>query len=127
MKYPTRNGLIIPPTELYLPPTELQLNTKHATNNHHGYFERGSYANGPRWRSMFRSLVTNVYPMLVTDHIELHNEFDAPKMPKDYQMIDTLDEYAFNNGAIDLVREKKTNSTYQVPLEQWERIRDGKT
>jgi len=127
MKYPTRDGLVIPPTELYTPPTELQLNTRRATTNHHAYFERSDYMVGPRWRGVFRNLVTNVYPLLVPDHIDLHNEFNGPKMPKDSLMIDVIDEYALLHGAVDLVKEKKTNEVYQLPLDQWGKIRDGKT
>jgi hypothetical protein len=109
--------------EFYASPTEAQLHTRHATNNHHVYFDRADYIHGPRWRGIFRSLVPHVYPMLVTDHFDLHDQFDAPKMPRDGLMIDVIDEYAALNGVLNLVHEKRTNETYQITLEQWERIR----
>lgn len=123
MKYPLRNGLIVPPTEFYAPPTEIQLKTRHATNNHHGYYNRGDYVHGPRWRGLFRSLVPHVFPMLVTDHMNLHEEFDAPKMPSDSKMIEVLDEYVSLHGVLNLVHENKTCETYQLTAEQWGKIR----
>lgn len=124
MRYPTRGGLIIPPVELNFPtPTPEQLNTRRATTIHHGYWEKRRY--DIRHRAVFRSLITNVYPLLVDDHIRLHMDFDAPKQPHDSLMIEVVDDYLAVNGVVECIREKKTRTTYLIQPEEWQQIRNG--
>lgn len=124
MKYPTRLGLIVSPYEMFTPPTESERQVRRLTNNHHGYYDKDHYHHD-RWRSVFRSLITNVYPMFVDDHEALHDRFSPPVMPRDSQMVDVLDQYAMENGQLDLVYEKRTRQSYVVSLEQWDSIKNG--
>jgi hypothetical protein len=126
MRYPTRQGgLIVPPTELgFHAPTPEQFNTRRLTTNHHGYFERHRYAD-LRYRMVFRNLVSNVYNLLADEHVSLHEQFDAPKRPRDSLMIEVLDDYLVMNGVIECIREKQTRQTYQIQPEEWRHIKRG--
>ena len=126
MKYPTRAGLIVSPYEFYTPPTEVQLNTRRATTVHHGYFERRRYRDN-QLQQIFRSLITNTYPLLVTDHIELHEEFCGPIIPRPSLMVEVLDQYAEEHGQLDLIYEKRTRQSYVMGVEQYQLIREGRS
>lgn len=119
MRYPTRNGLVIPVEEMGYTPTE---RVRRATTNHHNYWERDRY-NDVRFRSVFRNLVTNVTTLLIPEHVDLHERFDAPKRPSDVLMIDVVEEYLSLHGAIHCVKEKRTNEVYQIEAPEWEHIK----
>jgi hypothetical protein len=121
MRYPTRNGLAIGPSELGLDTPEHQ---KGKTNNHHLYFRRQSYNCVPH-RQIFRGLVPHVQPLWIAEHTALHERYDPPKMPQDNLMIDVIEEYLSLNGVLDVVREHQTNSSYQLTAHQWEGIKRG--
>lgn len=125
MRWPTRNGLIIPPHEIgfHVPTTE-ELNTRRAVTIHHGYWERERYL-GLRHRTVFRNLITNVYPLLANEHTRLHEDFDAPRRPKDSLMIEVLDDFISLHGVIECIREKQTRSTYLIQPEDWAGIKRG--
>lgn len=125
MKYPRMaNGLIVPPYELgFTIPSAEQLHTRRRTTNHHGYFYHADYSR--RLHSVFRNLVSNVYPLLEEEHTRLHRDFDAPIKPKDTVMIDVIDEYLSLHGVIDCVKEKRTRETYQLTAMEWERVVHG--
>lgn len=118
MKYPTRSGLAIPPSELGYAEVPHE---RRRTNNHHLYYERYRY--DQRWRSVFRNLTSHVQPMLIEEHTDLHERFDSPRVPNDTLMIDVVEEYLSLNGAIDCVREKRTQETYQIQEEEWQMIK----
>jgi len=118
MRYPTRNGLVVPPQELGLRVVEHQ---RRVTSNHHLYWPRGNYQ-GPV-SHLFRALVTNVVPMIIQDHELLHHEYSAPQMPKEGLMIDVIDEYVALNGAVHAVYDRKTMEQYQITANQWARLR----
>ena len=123
--YPTRNGLIISPYELgYAVPTLEQLNTRKVVNIHHGYFNRMRY-HDERYKSVFRNLISNVYPLLFNDHQCLHEDYDQPKPPKPQAMIDVVEEYLSIHGIVECIREKQTRQTYVIQPEEWFNIRDG--
>lgn len=117
-RYPSRNGLAIPVTELGYSVVEPQ---RRVTNNHHLYFERNRYRQPIH--QLFRGLVTNVYTMYIHDHTELHEKYDRPFVPELSKMYDVLEEYIALNGVLDVVKEQKTNQTYQVTTDQWELVR----
>ena len=122
MKYPTRNGLVISPYEIFDIPTKQDLNTRRRTTRHHAYWQRNDYRDN-RIHSVFRNLVTNVYDLLQDQHENLHHDFDAPPKPKDSLMIDVVEEYLSLNGTIDCIREKRTHEIYQLTSDQWASIR----
>lgn len=125
MKYPTRrSGLIVPPAEIGLTvPTPEQLQTRRVCTVHHGYWERHRY--DIRHRAVFRSLVTNTFPLLAEEHVDLHEKFDAPKRPRDSLMIEVLDDYLVMNGVIECVKEKATRQVYRIQPEEWTVIKKG--
>lgn len=124
-RYPTRNGLIISPYELgYIQPTEADRAIRGETQNHHSWWPKRNYET--RVQSVFRNLVTNVYPMLVEEHnghFGLHDRYDPPKMPTDVQMIDVVEQYIAENGVIHAIHEKRTNDVYRIHPDQWAQIR----
>jgi hypothetical protein len=125
VRYPTRNGLIIPPSELgFSVPSPEALERRGAVTTHHGYYERARYID-VRFRCVFRNLVSNTYNLLAEEHTALHEDFDAPKRPKDVLMIDVLDDYMALHGVIECIREKKTRTTYQIQPEEWRHIKRG--
>jgi len=119
MRYPTRNGLVIPPLELGFSLVEPR---RGVTTNHHSYWEREAYRT-TRWRSVFRNLVTNVTPLPVIEHVSLHEKYTPPVMPKDTLMIDVIEEQLAQDGVINCVFEQKTNRTYQIEPEAWVQIK----
>lgn len=119
MRYPTRNGLVIPPIELGY---EIMRPKRRETTNHHGYFNKAHYSDVSH-RRVFRGLITNVYTLGIHDHQELHETYGPPVMPKDILMIDVVEEYLANNGVIDVVREKRTCQTYQIESDTWQNIK----
>lgn len=120
-RYPSRNGLALHPQELGFEIVE----PKHRlTNNHHRYFCGNAYRE--RIPRLFRGLETHVHTLLIPAHSALHRQYPEPVMPKEWQMVDVLDEYMTINGVLNVIRESKTNESYQIQPEQWQRIRDGK-
>ncbi len=125
MRYPTRGGLILPPSEIgFSVPSPEAIERRGAVTTHHGYFERARYID-VRFRCIFRNLITNVYPMLADEHTELHCNYDAPRRPKDSLMIEVLDDYLTMNGVITCVREKHTRQPYDIQPEEWRHIKRG--
>ena len=121
MRYPVRNGLAIPTEELGF---ERVPHQRRLTTNHHSYFCREQYKDS-RVKQIFRGLLPHVVTLSISDHMELHERYSAPIMPRDGLMIDVIDEYLSLNGVIDVVREKRTNETYEILPEQWNLIRNG--
>lgn len=119
MRYPVRNGRVVPVTELGF---EIVTPKRRVTNNHHLYFDRAWYQD-KRYRQVFRGLLPHVVTLSISDHEELHDRYSAPIMPPDIQMIDTVEEYLTLNGVIDVVREQRTCEVYQIQTEQWQGIR----
>jgi len=130
MRYPTRrSGLIVPPAELgFTVPTPEQIETRRLCTIHHGHYPRKNYEQ-TRYASVFRNLITNVFPMLGVEHNlgqeNLHSRYDAPKRPHDSLMIEVLDDYLVMNGVIECIREKQTRQTYQIMPEEWRHIKRG--
>ncbi len=113
MRWSTRNGIAISPYEYgYTIPEERQ-----RVQRHHAHFERHRY--DLRYRAVFRNLITNVYPMLLKEHEELHREFDGPIVPSDKIMIEHVDEYLHNNGVIHCIKEKRTRDVYEIQPAEW--------
>lgn len=123
MRYPTyRNGLAVNPVELDINvPSQLDIDRR-KTTNHHNQWTRASYQS-VRHRSVFRNLVTNVYPLLRDEHEQLHQEYAAPVMPTDFQMIEHVEDYLQENGVIECIREKKTNEVYEIQPDEWQLIK----
>lgn len=119
MRYPTRSGLALPPSELGF--TEVPYK-RGETNRHHLYFERQRYS-GIRWRSVFRNLVDHVVTLPIEEHNNLHDRFTGPKVPRDTLMVETLQDYLDEHGQIDCVREKSTHEVYQIHEDEWQLIK----
>ncbi len=118
-RFPVSNGLAIPVTELGF--NEVA-HKKGFTTNHHIYYCREQYKDS-RVKQIFRGLLPHVVTLPVLEHTLLHERYSAPVIPRDSLMIDVIDEYLSLNGVIDVVREKRTNETYQIEMNQWESIK----
>lgn len=118
-RYPTRDGLAIPITELGYSQPDYRV--RHLTSNHHLQFEKRQYQD-ERYKQIFRGLFPRVPVMWVSEHLDLHQRFSAPPIPSKFVMIDTVEEYLAQHGVIDVVCEQKTNEHYQVTQQQWDRI-----
>lgn len=119
MRWPTRNGLALPVQELGF---DVVPHERRTTSQHHLFFERRMYQDS-RLHTVFRGLISNVYTMPNQQHLTLHREFSAPKMPTDIQMIDCLEEYMSLHGVIECVKEKRTCETYQIESDTWQNIK----
>ena len=127
MRYPTkgRTGIIVPPCELgFSVPTVEQLSTRGAVTIHHGYYERARY-NDVRFRSVFRNLITNTFPLLSHEHTVLPHEFQAPRRPRDDMMVEVIEDYLTCNGVIHCIKEKHTRSCFEIQPEEWNAIKRG--
>jgi len=126
MRWPTRrSGLIVPPSELgFTTPTPEQVHTRRICTVHHGYWEHARY-NDVRFRSVFRNLVDNTFLLMADEHLNLHEEYDAPKRPKDSVMIEVVDDYLSMNGVIHCIKEKHTRGVYQIQPDEWHHIKKG--
>lgn len=123
MKYPTRNGRIVSPYELGLTrPTPEQTAVRGLTNIHHGAFNRDTYMATPI-RRIFRGLINNTFLTIVTEHHDLHEDFDAPKVPEDAQMIEQIEEHLYANDVITCRYEKHTKDTYTKTYDEWQCIK----
>lgn len=121
-RYPTRDGLLVSPYELgYQRPPE----GAWGTTIHHGYWTRARYNEG--YRSVFRNLITNTFEMYKWEHNDgkdnLHTDYNPPKPPPEALMIDVVEEYLSEHGAIHCIRENATRSVYEVPVERWEKLK----
>ena len=124
MKYPIRNGLVVSPYELgYSIPTQEQLDKRKVTTNHHGWYERNRYPD--RLHKVFRNLITNVFPMIADQHMDLHDIYTPPERPPIGLMIDVIEEQLAETGLIRCVYEQKTRMTHDISIEQWKHIRGG--
>jgi len=121
MRYPVRNGRIVPVTDLGYDIVPFE---RRQTTNHHMWYNRVDYMD-TRYKQVFRGLLPHVVTMPILQHLDLHDNFSPPKQPTDLVMIDVIEEYLSLNGVIDCVRERKTNETYQIEPEQWQQIRGG--
>lgn len=96
MRYPTREGISIPITELELPPSELDLSIPHNFNNHHHEWTRrrmGDFAITQTLRDLERH--QSVMPRDVHDW--LHRAYDPPVFPTVEQaMREVMDAYDNN-------------------------------
>ena len=118
MRYPTRNGLVVPPQELGLRVVEHE---RRVTSNHHLYWPRRNYQ-GPV-SHLFRALAPHIVPLLIPEHSQIHRDYSAPIMPKEGLMVDVIDEYLSLNGVINAVYDRKTMEHYQITANQWARLR----
>ncbi len=119
-RYPTdKRGIAISPLELGYTPVE---HKRGVTSNHHHQYEKRRYQ-ATRIHQLFRGLIINVTPLYISEHNELHREYEAPRVPDIITMQDVLEEYIAINGVLDIVREHQTNQTYQVTTDQWELVR----
>lgn len=119
-RYPTLQGLAIPIQQLGY---EVVLPERRQTSQHHLYFPRVSYSQTPI-SHLFRNLVDHVDTMANQAHMDLHYRYTGPVKPREGLMLDVLDEYVALNGVLNFVSEKRTNSIYQLSLEQYEQIKN---
>lgn len=120
MRYPTRNGLIIPPYELGFTCPEVY--KKGVTNNHHAYFYKERYLDSSV-SDIFANLLDNVFMMYIDEHTFLHDRYDPPKKPDTTLMIDVIEEQLATNGVIHHVTFKRTHTIHTVTAEQWNSIK----
>ena len=120
--YPTRNGLIISPYDLgYTRPTNEDLQIRRRVTIHHGNFTKAAYSS--TWVGhVFRNLVSNVYPMLNSEHSALHERHSPPKPPERTLMIDIVEEFLAEEGIIRIVKEKNTHDFTDLSRERWNQL-----
>lgn len=117
--WPSHNGLPVPVEELGF---DVVPHERGRTNNHHTNWPRSRY-DGVRYREVYRNLVSNVVTLPVDQHHQLHHMFRPPRMPADDIMIGVVEEHLSTFGAINCVREKRTNEVYQIQASYWEIIK----
>ncbi len=119
MSYPVnKNGIALSVAQLGI---EIASFTRGKTSNHHLEFPRTNFNRTDRmYRSVFRNLLPMVETVAIQDHLYIHDRWSHPKMPRDIVMIDYVEQYLAEHGAIECVYEKRTNQTHIVEQHVWE-------
>lgn len=128
--YPTVDGLAVSPYELgFTYPTQGEIESTRRVEWHHLYYYGRWYepeADGyGAWRQVFRNLVDNVQPLLIEEHNgasdTLHGRWrHGPRMPKDRQMIDVVEEHLAQNGLILLHSSRRSDTPKVLTPVQWQ-------
>lgn len=87
-RWPTRNGIAVPPDEMWLP----RPNTKDR-NNHHSCWTRKRFEKHATLLAL-RNLDRHQYEMPVNQHNWLHKNYDPPELPTHEQAAkEVIDAY----------------------------------
>jgi hypothetical protein len=79
-EYPTRNGISIPISEIYLPESNLDLEKPENWNNHHRSFTKRIFTKSVLY-STVRYLETQQDMMPIDVHNYLHAIYSSPRLP----------------------------------------------
>lgn len=124
-RYPTRNGIAVPPHELDLPPSELDLGRFENFNTHHWEFTRramGQFAITQTLRDLER--LQSSLPKDV--HQELHRRFDAPVFPTAYQAAsEIMDAHEQGENVRIYNIERKQYELYPIPTSTIDEIKQS--
>lgn len=91
MAYPTRQGVPIPPIELYnLNDSTLNLEAERNWNLHHSCWTRKQFGRNVLYL-VFREIETHQMFMPVDIHDNLHKEYEPPVMPTPRQAINEIE------------------------------------
>lgn len=118
-RWPTeRSGRPVSPYERgFTMPTASDFEFRRRVNIHHGIYP-WSVASKNTISLAFTSLKSNTFPMLADEHnmgrFNLHREYDPPKMPNLWQMVNVLEEELAQQGILTCIYHKKTQETYQL-------------
>lgn len=86
-RWPTRNGIAIPPTEVWLP------RGRKKTNNHHAHFSGRSFSHTLAHTAL-RDLERHQYALPVDTHEWLHDNYLPPELPTEEQAVrEIIDAY----------------------------------
>jgi hypothetical protein len=125
-RIPTRNHLAVSPYELGCAvPTPEELSRRGRVNYHHSYFYRRDYEGHETWKHIFRNVASNIHPLLVEEHNDLHADYGPPKMPPNSVMIEYLDMEIEQQGQLVIARRKDIANPRIILPEQWQNIRNG--
>lgn len=94
--YPTRNGIAIPPQELWLPETNLNLERSKNFNNHHSCWTAKKFGKCVILNTI-RDLETHQDYLPLDVHNFLHEEYEPPRLPTLLQAMTEI-ERAFDAG-----------------------------
>lgn len=95
-RYPTRRGIAVPITEIWLPESKLNLNREKNFNNHHNEWGRRTMGKTAITQTL-RDLNRHQFLMPVDVHNELHRRYSPPDKPTLRQAMDEIDE-AYHRG-----------------------------
>lgn len=122
-RYPTRNGIAVPPHEIELPESELDLGRLENFNTHHWSFTR---------RAMSRFALTQtlrdlerLQSSLPRDvHQELHRRYSAPVFPTPYQAAaEIMDAHEQDESVRIYNIERKRYELYSIPTSTIDEIK----
>lgn len=89
-RWPTENGIALPPHELWLPESR-----KRGKNNHHAHFTSRKFEKTAATLAL-RDLERHQYVLPIDTHRWLHDNYDPPEMPTEAQaakeVIDAYDQ-----------------------------------
>ena len=95
-RYPTRNGIAIPPYELSLPGSRLDLGNTRNFNNHHNEWTRRTMGRLTVTQTL-RDLARLQFILPKDVHERLHRTYEPPMLPTIAQAIDEIMD-AYENG-----------------------------
>ena len=124
MRWPTREGISVPVTEIELPKSRLNLEKEGNFNNHHNEWTRRRMGDFVITRTL-RSLSRHQFVIPKDVHEELHRVYDPPEFPTVEQaMKEVMDAYDnMEDIRVYLIDEKRY---VEVPLgfRQVQEVRD---
>jgi len=131
-RHPSSQGLAVISYELgYAQPTPEQLHVPDLVQMHHRYHSRAWYqpeSDGyGAWRQVFRNLEAHIDPLFTTDHNRgfrgsIHDRYAPPRMPKDAQMIEVVEEELAIHGVIFIHNFRRSEPPRIMPAYQWKTI-----
>ncbi|MGB4420647.1 MAG: hypothetical protein WBI29_02510 [Candidatus Saccharimonadales bacterium] len=88
--YPTRNGIAVPLTELWLPSSDLNLEKETNFNNHHNCWTEKAFGKFIIFKTL-RDLESHQFVLPTDVHEYLHKEYDPPELPTIKQAITEIE------------------------------------
>jgi hypothetical protein len=103
-RYPTRHGIAVPITEIWLPRSDLNIEKKKNNNNHHNSWTEKMFGKCVLFNTL-RNLESQQFCLPLDVHDYLHEIYDPPKLPTPLQAVTEI-ERAKEDAEKLLIRER---------------------
>lgn len=111
-RWPTNNGIALPPTEVWLPRGRMK-----KTNNHHAHYSERSFSRSIAHIAL-RDLARHQHKMPIDTHRWLHDHYLPPEMPTEEQAArEVIDAYDHCESFKLYDRYSRAYIQHEIPLE----------